>query len=160
MKYRRLDLADLKSLEKDFVRFLASNHITAADWVQLKKENTEKVDQLVDMYSDIVWEKTLPTVRYLEFIGAHDCKVFFCDDTQIHLIGLTIDKSVDIDFQNINLLTDLPELLAQHKDQIHLYHSEKDYQKEREAEIFDLLEGGCLISKEGHLYQLLTALRK
>ena len=69
MKYRRLDLAELKTLEKDFVRFLASNHITADDWVKLKKENPEKVERLLDVFSDIVWSKTLSQIQYLESVS-------------------------------------------------------------------------------------------
>ncbi len=160
MKYRRLDLAELKTLEKDFVHFLASNHITADDWVKLKKEDTEKVESLLDMYSDIVWNKTLPQVQYLEFVNSLDCKLFFCRETEIQLVGLSIAKSTGIDLLQLNLLTDLPELVHTHAAHIHMYNSTKTYQKEREQEIFDLLESGCWISKEGHLFQLVAALQK
>ena len=160
MKYRRLDLAELKTLEKDFVRFLASNHITADDWVKLKKENPEKVEDLLDVYSDIVWNKTLSQIQYLEFIRPTDCKLFYCKEEEIHLLGLSIVKDAGMNFLQINLVTDLPELIAEYKEQISVYSSKKAYQKDREKELFDLLESGCLISKEGHLFQLLDALQK
>ena len=160
MKYRRLDLAELKTLEKDFIRFLASNHITADDWVKLKKEDTQKVEGLLDVYSDIVWNKTLSQIQYLEFIRPNDCKLFYCGEKELHLLGLAIEKEAGIDLSQGNLVTDLPELIAEYQGQIRLYGSKKTYQKEREQELYDLLESGCLISKEGHLYQLVEALQK
>ena len=47
MKYRRLSNAELQELEKDFVKFLATNHITATDWVKLKENNPIKVEKLI-----------------------------------------------------------------------------------------------------------------
>jgi len=160
MKYRRLDLAELQTLEKDFVRFLASNHITAEDWVKIKKEDTAKMEGLLNVFSDIVWDKTLPQVQYLEFIRPHDCKLFFCDQAEIRLIGFSMEKNSGVDLLQLNLVTDLPELLDKHAAQIKMYNSTKTYQKVREQEIFDLLESGCLISKEGHLFQLVDAIQK
>lgn len=160
MKYRRLDLAELQHLESDFIRFLASNHITAEDWQKLKKENKDKVDRLVDIYSDIVWERTLPTVQYLEFVNATDCKAFYCTDNHIQLIGMSIDKSTGIDLRNHHLVTTLPDIAAQYGQAITYYQSKKLYQKERNQEVFDLLESGCLIAQQGHLFQLLTAMER
>ena len=45
MKYRRLNESELKDLEQDFIRFLASNQITASDWEKLKGEETEKREE-------------------------------------------------------------------------------------------------------------------
>ena len=158
MKYRRLDLKELQSLEKEFIRFLASNHITAEDWQKLKKENKKKVDGLLDIFSDIVWERTLPTVQYLEFIGPTDCKTFFCAADHIQLMGMSVEQAAEIDLRTYQLVTDLPEITTQYASHIKFYHSKRQYQKERNQEIYTLINNGCLISKQGHLYQLLTAI--
>ncbi len=155
MKYRRLDLAEFEFLEKDFIQFLAANHITADDWEQMKKEDVEQMNGLLDIFSDIVFDKTLDKLQYLEFISPSDIKTFFCDKDRIYLLGLKHQKGKSINFQEIDVSKDLIDLVNDSATSFEIYSAEKSYQGERKQELFKMLEEGCLISKEGTLYKTL-----
>ena len=72
MKYRRLNEAELKDLEQDFIRFLASNQVTADDWKKLKDSNAEQVDGLIGLFSDQVFDKVFDKLEYLEYKTVND----------------------------------------------------------------------------------------
>lgn len=155
MKYRRLDLAELEVLEKDFIQFLAANHITADDWEKMKKEDVVQMNGLLDIFSDLVFDKTLDKLQYLEFITPNDIKTFFCDKDRIYLLGLKSQKGKSINFQTISLPNGLIDLIKNTSTSFEIYSAEKSYQPERKQELFKMLEDGCLISKEGTLYKTL-----
>jgi hypothetical protein len=56
MKYKRLTTEELKHLEKEFVNFLASAQITGSDWEKMKANEIEKAEELLDVFSDLVFE--------------------------------------------------------------------------------------------------------
>ena len=158
MKYRRLTKEELQELEREFVRFLASNSITAPEWEKLKIEEPEKADGLIDIFSDIVFEQTLKKVRYLELKMPKDLRTFYCLEHKIHMIGILIDGDSTLDFtQNLS-----PEQMTAQLQlsgaQLKLYQGEKTYQKDREQELFELMQMGALISKDGGMYKTLMQL--
>jgi len=159
MKYRRLSIQELETLEKEFVQFLASNHITATDWVKLKDTDLEKVEQLIGIFSDIVMEKTLNKLKYLEFITPKDIKTFYCGKDKIHLQGLRMKDNLPYSFLELSLPKDLDALLKSTEEGLEVYRATKDYKDSREQELFQMLEHGCLISKEGILFNLLKGLK-
>jgi hypothetical protein len=75
VKYRRLRKDELEELEGEFIKFLASNTVTADDWVKTKAETPEKAEDLLDVFSDIVFEKILEKVEYLEHKRPKDFRV-------------------------------------------------------------------------------------
>lgn len=155
MKYRRLELTELEVLEKEFIQFLAANHITAPDWEKIKKEDHEQMNGLLDIFSDVVFDKTLEKLEYLEFIAPDDIKTFFCDKDQIYLLGLKHQSGRTVNFQEIDLSNDLIELIKDSSISFEIYSAEKSYQPERKQELFRMIESGCLISREGTLYKTL-----
>lgn len=159
MKYRRLTSQELETLEKEFVQFLASNHITASDWVKLKNTNLEKVEQLIGIFSDIVLEQTLKKLKYLEFISAKDIKTFYCGIETIHLLGLRMKETASYNFLELALPNELLDLLEKSSAELEVYSAKKSYKNSREEELFQMLEQGCLISKEGEMFKLLKALK-
>ncbi len=58
-KYRSLSQEELKPLEEDFIKFLAANTVAAEDWDKIKKDDPKKAEGLVEIFSDIVWDKAL-----------------------------------------------------------------------------------------------------
>lgn len=155
MKYRRLDLAELEVLEKEFIQFLAANHITAPDWEKIKLDDPEQMNGLLDIFSDIVFDKTLEKLQYLEFIASDDIKTFYCDKDQIYLLGLKHQSGRAVNFQQLDLTNDLIDLIKDPSISFEIYSAEKSYQPDRKQELFRMLENGCLISKEGTLYKTL-----
>jgi len=159
MKYRRLRNEELKELEKDFVKFLASNHVTADDWVKLKKTDQEKVEELIGIYSDIVFDKVIGNLEYLEFKTPHDIKTFHCQADKMILMGIAISPNAGVDFTQELTAQDMMAILKKSSQEIQIYTAEKGYNNNREKELFQMMESGCLISKDGYLFKALEQLK-
>jgi cag pathogenicity island protein 24 len=144
MQYKRLTTEELTALEKEFIQFLSANTVTKLDWEKLINDNSEKVEELIELFSDIVWDKSIENIKYLEFCGEKNLKTFYCGQDNIVLRGLTIQSE-----QGSFITQTLAELLdLNSKNQIELgfISSEKDYQPNRNQEIFYMIKNGCTIS--------------
>lgn len=157
MKYRRFSTAELASLEPDFVRFLALNGIPAEEWKRLKAEESPQMDELIEQFSDAIFERTLQELEFLEFHTPKDIKTFHCQKEKIVLVGLMLDGALE----NEGLMVENTAIILQKiKDgalATRVYTAEKAYQNgDREAELFRMIENGARISKDGHLYKTLA----
>ena len=149
-KYRRLSASELADLESQFVQFLVANTVTAADWVNIKQREPQHAIQLIDIFSDMVFENSLNKVEYLKFKAAKDIKVFKCSKDKIILLGISVEADSPVDFSDE---VDLPKLLLNHEG-LSVYRAEKKYKGDRLREIFEMMEGGALIS-DGSLFAIL-----
>jgi hypothetical protein len=159
MKYRRLTTDELQELENEFILFLSSNQVTAPEWTTIKAEQPEKADELIDLFSDIVFENTLAKIEYLEYKEPKDIKTFHCQEDKIVMLGMIVEGESNIDFTKE---TSLDQMMGQMKlsgARLKLYQAEKAYSPNREDELFKMLESGCLISKEGTMFKTLEQLR-
>lgn len=152
MKYRCLTNKELKELEDDFKTFLIANHVHAEEWEKINKTYPDKAQELVEMFSDIVLDKALKNIKYVEYVNKDNIKSFFCDENEITLIGVTSNSS-DVDFTKQKLNEIKPSHLS-------LFKATKPYAKNRELEIFDLIESGCSIGHKDLYDNLLTAYNK
>jgi hypothetical protein len=148
MKYRLLTLEELKELEPEFIRFLSSNQITADDWVSIKANNPQKVDELVELFSDIVLEKVLSKVKYAEQRSSDNLLLFHFTESDIILTGLSTQEDSDIDFTQQECIANIAENPKKYSGQVNLFKSKKTYSKSREEEIFAILSAGGLITDE------------
>ena len=135
MKFSRLSLSELESLEKEFIEFLAANGIDSDYWIKLKKEKNEKAEKLIDVFSDIVWQKSLDKINFLEHKTGTSLKLFKCDKETIELIG------IDGDIEKFN-----PNSNSSNKYSI--YHHKKEYAPSRDMELYRMVKTGCSISNE------------
>lgn len=152
MKFRRLNSEELQELEAEFVQFLVANTITSEDWVKLKDEEPSKAEGLIDVFSDIVFEKVVSNIHYLEYRTPDDIKTFHCQEEKIIMNGLRMEGKAEID-----LTTELPpaemmKVLQQADVKLQIYTAEKGYVPDRSVELFRMLEGGAKISREGQLF--------
>ncbi len=147
MRFRRLTKEELKELEKDFISFLASNTVTASDWEKFKSEDVDKAEDLIDMFSDIVFETSLKKIKFLENCSADSLLLFKCDEETLSLLGVNA-KDKNIDFT-------LPDFVSKiEDDSLSTFYTEKAYSKNREDEVFEMLEQGCSIA-DGKLFNAL-----
>jgi len=130
MKYERVSQEELHKLDKEFIDFLVVNGITAKDWINLKENEPLVANEIIDQFSDVVWESILRSTSYLQKIEENKAYYFKCDKNTIHLI------MVD-DTSNLKKST------------------EKKYTKIRELEIFEMIKKGCQIS-DGKYFELLN----
>lgn len=155
MKYKRLTSEELSALEKDFVQFLASAQITANDWEKMKATELEKAEELIDVFSDVVYDKVLRKIEYLEYRDTTTLNVFYCAPEKIHLLGLRVLEPSKIDLSRPDVL----EQWEKDRQGVELVYAEKKYPLDREQELFELLQTGCLLS-DGKLYRALKSLKK
>lgn len=159
MKYRRLTEAELDEVEPQFVRFLASNQITADDWEKLKTNSPDKVERLIEIFSDIVFDKVLEDVNYLEFKTPHDLKAFHFLEDKAVMNGLKIEGETEVDLTEQMNPKQLSQQLQLTGAKLKLYTAEKEYKESRKMEIFNLMEGGALISRSGTLFKSLEKMK-
>jgi hypothetical protein len=143
IKYRRLTDEELKLLENDFVRFLAANSIQAQDWQKTKSDSPEKVDELLDVFSNTVLEKVYSKANYLLIVNPNEIHAFKMGKTSAQLIGVKFKDN------NVNLLKDenLKTLLSSQESFLslkpELFILEKKYDKPKAEEVFFLVNQGA-----------------
>jgi hypothetical protein len=161
MKYRRLTIDELKELEQEFVRFLAANTVTSEDWQKIKTVTPQKAENLIEIFSDIVFEKTISRISHLEHRSPQDLKLFECLDDKIKLIGIKVVGVEQVDFTKNQSPTEMLQIFrTAPQGSIKMYSAEKNYQNnDRSKELFSMMQNGCLISK-GELYTTVSEMAK
>jgi tRNA uridine 5-carbamoylmethylation protein Kti12 len=144
--YRILTDEELKLFKDDFIEFLVVNGITAEDWMLIKEGDSDKAHQLIDLFSDVVFEKIMKRANFLESFNENVLQAIQCLEDKMILIALKRKDST------INLKT--AELTALRHDQVALIKGEKKYMKSREEEMFSQILKGFQIS-DGQLFKQL-----
>lgn len=146
-KYRVLDKEELGAFEKEFVEFLVINSITADDWVKIKNSDQERAESIISLFSDVIFEKLMRQTQYLIRRSKHNIACFHYQATQAVLVGL--ETSVDgMDLLKVSGAENIPS------EDVSIYTSTKEYEKQREIEMFEMLSSGAEIS-DGQLYKTL-----
>lgn len=158
MKYRQLSIDELQELEQEFITFLSAQSITSDLWLEIKEKQAHRAQQLIEQFSDIVFEKVIANIEYLEQKSKREIRLFYCQKEKIEMLGLLIEGETQLDFtQPLN-----PQQMLQQMQlsgaSLKMYQGEKAYNKQREIELFELMEQGALISKDGALYKTLKGL--
>ncbi len=154
MKYRRLTDEELKELEKEFIEFLVTNTITANDWEKIKNENPENAHTLIEMFSDVVMEKVLSNIKYLEHREEKNLMLFEFQKEEIVLIGIHVAPHVNVDLREQSSIQSLIDNGIE-DESISIFKTLKPYEKSREEEIFQMTENNCLVS-DGVLFYALN----
>ena len=159
IKYRRLTQKEFELLERDFVRFLASSSIQAKDWQKLKSDSPEKVDELLDIFSDTVLEKVYAKTEYLIIVKPTELHAFKMDESSAILNGVRFNNT------NLNLLNEneLDSVFSSEKSFLshkpELFSLEKKYNKPKAEEVFFLIKQGAeVVDKKW--FDILKALKK
>lgn len=150
MKYTRLSLQDLQDLEKEFVEFLVLNGIAADEWERLKKVDTDKVEQVIDHFSDVIWEGVLRKTEMVEHRRAD--KLTVCRVKNGELITLLI-RSLDGDL-NFTKQEDL-DLVFKSLDKHDVSVHTDTFEKPDTEQLFELMQVGFYISKNPAYEKLL-----
>lgn len=154
VKYRRLSNEELIALKDDFVKFLSAQSISAPDWEKLKLTKTDRVEELIDFFSDIVMEKVLSKIEYLEVISENEIKLFNMKESNAKLIALKFNKE-GLDLNKADqfeiIFNDISKLLSFKPE---FYSLEKDYTKTRAEEAFFLISIGATLSNRTFFDQI------
>lgn len=154
MKYRQLTKEQFLELHEDFSKFLATQQIDAKEWNKIKKENPSMAEEELNIFSDVVWENVLTKAKYLEHISENDINLFKCTSKEIIRIYIKLnDKSKS--FLKAN---DFNWFLKNPLDAtVEYFRASKKYTKNRNLEVFKLIEMGSQISK-GELFTSISQL--
>lgn len=149
MKYRRLTREQLEELHPEFINFLATQSITAAEWQALKASKPEVAEAEIDVFSDLIWEGVLSRVTYLENISARHMHLFYCAEKEMKLISVRVHNP-EVDLQQ-------EEGFAWFKknwqsDWVEYLTASKAYSADPNLDKFGLIEQGGVITK-GELFR-------
>ncbi|MDH3321347.1 MAG: DUF6495 family protein [Flavobacteriaceae bacterium] len=149
MKYLQLTKEQFEELHEEFAVFLAAQSIDVKEWETIKKEKPELADKELNIFSDFVWEKVLNKAGYLEHFSSDTLNLFRCSDSGMDRIVVKIKK------EGFNFLdqNDFNWFLDNSKDsRIEYLKGNKAYKKERNTEIFELIQQGSVVSN-GELFE-------
>ena len=154
MKYKRLTKEQFEELHQEFANFLASQSIDKKEWDEIKANKPEVAEQELDVFSDLIWEGVLTNAQFLEHFSKNHIFLFHC---QKDFIQSMVIKSVvpDVDFLTKTGLQWLSDNLF--TDTVELHIGKKNYEKERNEAIFDLITQGTILS-DGQLYIQITSI--
>ncbi len=159
MKYRMLRKDELEELEKEFVSFLAANGVTSDEWEKVKAEDSDKAEKLIGIFSDIVFDKVLEGVEYLEYKTPKDIKAFHCQEDKMVMNGLMVEGKTTFDFTQEQSPQQMLQQIQLSGAKLKMYTAEKAYSRSREMEIFEMMDHGALISRDGALFKTLESLK-
>jgi hypothetical protein len=148
MKYKRLTKEQFEALHQEFANFLASQSIDKKEWDEIKTNKPEVAEQELDVFSDLIWEGVLTNAQFLEHFSKNHIFLFHCQEKFIDSMVL---KSLvtEVDFLTKGGLQWLSDNLF--TDTVEIHVGKKDYDKERNEAIFDLITQGTILS-DGQLY--------
>ncbi len=151
VKYRLLSREELEELEKEFVEYLILNGIAADDWVKLKEEDPNGAERIVHLFSDVVFEKIMRKMHYLEWRGTKEIKCLHCQNEKFVLVGLDASKIQEADLKNPEFLK---KAMQNPPENLEVYTKDILYEASREEEIFKMTEAGYYVS-DGKLFKTL-----
>lgn len=153
MKYRQLTKEQFESMHQEFAQFLATQKIDVDAWNKMKSENSELVEEELNLFSDMVWDDVLKKVEYLEHFSKTSVNLFKCEKEAVYRIVITIDKEIDLlSEEGYKWLLQNPK-----DDAVDYLKGSKEYTDERNYEIFELIEKGSQIAR-GELFEYFNRL--
>ncbi len=154
MKYRQLTKEQFLALDKEFATFLATQQIDAKEWKTIKSTKPKVAEEELNIFSDLVWEKVLTKATYIEHISENYINLFKCNSKEILRIYIKLNDTS----KNLMNSEDFNWFLKNltHKD-IEYFKAAKKYNKERNLELFELIEMGGVIT-DGKLYNAIYQL--
>jgi hypothetical protein len=142
LKYRKLNLNELEGLQEDFVHFLSANTVTADDWEMIKQADANLAGEMIEVFSDIVWERILAKITYVRLVKREMIRVMYFGEEKVEMIQLKIEDP-DFDFSNPDQIRSIAEGTADLKSlDPEMIKGTKAYSESRDLELFMALEGG------------------
>lgn len=156
MKYRMLNQEELEALSEDFKHFLIVNGVHKEEWEEMNKNDKSKAISLVELFSDTVLQKVYEKIQYLEFRSPDSCLVFHFKKDEIELISIIAMANGSVDLSTPETIH---EALAMKAGQLSMFNTTKPFDSNRELEIHNMLEQGCVPSTKD-FWEALTQVLK
>lgn len=156
MKFRILRQDELKEFEEELKQFLIINGVDHESWVALNSNEPDKAIELVEMFSDLIFQQVFERIAFLEYRSKNNLYLFHCKQDTIDLIGLKSQSP------NVNFLTieEIHTSLTKNANEISYFQQSKPYGKNRELELFEMVENGCFVSTQEFYTAIEEVLKK
>ena len=160
MKYRTLSLKELEPFKNDFIKFLSINTITGQDWNKIKTNQPNRAKKILSLFSDLVWEKSLENIRFLEHRDHKHIKVFDCGEKKMSMIGFSVNAKSAPSLLNEKTFQKIGsgELLFSSFNP-EFIRSEHIYKQSRCKEVYLLIERGCFPCEENYFLGIKSLLK-
>lgn len=156
-RFERLTTKEFELLEDSFVQFLVVQGIDASSWVKLKEENPEKMNQLLDQFSEYVHLSTLVSCRFISKFSENILITSQISKDKISTFQLTLTES---DLEKIDSEESLLEALSnQTVDCSQLSFEATIIDRNREDHIYKLLKTSGYKIDKGRLYKMLAMIQ-
>jgi hypothetical protein len=147
MKYTRLTKEQFEIFHERFAKFLATQKIDKEEWKKIVETNPKLTEELLDLFSDIVWDGALSNANYLENVSEKQISVFNFEKEISRMITVEITGDLDIDLTSHQGMNKLFENIM--SDKVNIYQGNKKISaEERNAEMFQLIREGCMITDD------------
>lgn len=145
MKYRRLSQEELAPLNEEFLKYLLVANITPEQWEELKQNNLEACGKHLDVFSDLVFEKILDDIHFVDRILPKRIEVYHFMSKSILMYALE-PKEDDFTFDE----GDLGELDLK---RFELTEGKKIVHEDRKGEVFSIIQLPNAKISDGMLYK-------
>lgn len=149
MRYAQLTKEQFEELHEEFALFLATQKIDISEWELIKKDTPEIADEELNLFSDLVWEKVLNKSKYLEHFSKESLNLFKCTDDEILRVVVKTNRP-DFDFTKSDKFEWFLDNSQDHS--FEYFRGKKNYSKDRNDEIFELIQQGSVVCN-GELYE-------
>lgn len=93
-RFRRLTKEEFQAVESEFIKYLASEGITADDWTKKQATSSPEVAAALDGFSMMFWEGATHAISYLEHQpDASNLWAFHFAETQAHALHCQRDEN-------------------------------------------------------------------
>lgn len=151
MKYRVLNDSELEPLQEEFLKYLLVANITPENWETLKKKAPKESQQHLEIFSDLVLDKILSDVVYVDVVMENRIEVYHFMKEQVFLFSIENKTLNTFNFKQ----TDWSALELTNT---HLVQGKKTYTKDRNEELFEILKKEHAFISNGDLYKKMALL--
>lgn len=143
MKYRRLSKEELKKLKQEFSDFLQTLDMDERKWATLNESQPTEADTLLDNFSEMVFDKALQAIRYLERKEPDQWEVLRVTDEGLEIITVQTLDTDKLDLTNPDCIRELSTYdPGVQSSLIRIAKSERKLEMPYRQEVFLLMESG------------------
>ena len=154
MKYARLTKEQLEELHPEFITILATQSIDKIEWDDIKKNRPHVAEQEIDLFSDVIWDKALTNVSYIDHFSKNYIFLFKCVE-EVVFSWVVKTNNPQIDFVSADGIHWLADNLF--SNDVEITKGRKDISENRNVALFEIIKQGGIISK-GELFNKLDSL--
>lgn len=146
MKYKLLSPKEFQQLRPTFAEFLAARGLTPGAWEQIIQRDNERAKQLLEDFSDRIWESRLQQLAYLEHQNPTSIRIYHCKEKQV-IVNILEGSAGEVDFSQPDSLDAGQSFKVEQQEQFYPA-------QERNAFIFDLIKLGARPSSKQRFEQI------